>query len=197
MHSTSHSSTLKLPDVVAGKFTFQLSSEDQRCAFPDKIVVGQSDNESVGHAVLKCLGWLLFYRDRLQIETDIQNDSVPYVPDLVELGYDMRPKLWVECGECSVQKLQKIAVKCPEAEIWILKRCPEEAVALQDAMRKDSLRRGRYHLIGFNPEMVDELIELTQSRNALHWCGGGFNPHQLQFAYNDVWVDATFDVFHY
>ena len=25
----------------------------------------------------------------------------------------------VECGECSISKLHKLAVKCPEAEIWI------------------------------------------------------------------------------
>lgn len=179
---------------MPGKYTFQLASEERQRDFPHKLIIGQGNNESVRHVVLKFLGWLLFYRERFYVETDVQNDSIPYVPDLVELGYDMRPRLWIECGECSLQKLQKLAVKCPEAEIWVLKRSPEEVASLLQSMRKESFRRGRYHLIGFDPEMVDELIELMQPRNSLHWFRGGFDPPQLQFTFNDIWFDTEFGV---
>ena len=37
--------------------------------------------------------------------------TLAYVPDVVQLDYELRPKLWVECGECTVQKLDRLAVK--------------------------------------------------------------------------------------
>ena len=182
---------------MANKFTFQLTSDDRRRPFPHKIIVGQGVNESVRHVALKFLGWVLFYRERLRIETDVQNDAIPFVPDLVELGYDMRPLLWVECGDCSTAKLHKIAVKCPEAQVWALKRSPEEADALAKAMAKDELRRDRYGVIGFDPEMFDEVCGLIRERNTFHWFRGDFDPAEMQFELNGLWFDATFAVFRY
>ncbi len=182
---------------MANKYTFQLTSDDRRRPFPHKIIVGQGVNESVRHVALKFLGWVLFYRDRLQIETDVQNDSIPFVPDLVEIGYDMRPLLWVECGDCTTSKLHKIAVKCPEAEIWALKRSAPEAEALLQSMEKDELRRGRYGIVAFDPEMFAEVCGLITERNTFHWFRGAFDPAQMQFELNGLWFDSPFTVYRY
>ena len=182
---------------MASKFTFQLTSDDRRRPFPHKIIVGQGVNESVRHVALKFLGWALFYRERLRIETDVQNESIPFVPDLVELGYDMRPLLWVECGDCTTSKLHKIAVKCPEAEIWALKRSPEEAGALLQAMEKDGLRRGRYGIVAFDPEMFSEFCGLVRERSTFHWFRGSLDPAAMQFELNGLWFDTTFGVLKY
>lgn len=183
--------------AVANKFTFQLTSDDRKRPFPHKIIIGQDVNESVRHVALKLLAWLLFYRERLQIETPVPDDSIPYKPDLVELGYDLRPLLWVECGDCSTAKLNKLAVKCPGAELWVVKRSPAEARQLLQLMEKEEFRRGRYGLVGLDPDMFQEVCGLVADRNTIHWYRGGTESQAMQFDLNGLWFDTTFEVFRF
>ncbi len=183
-----------LPAVLAAKFTFQCTSDDRRRPLPHKILFGLGVNETGRHIVLKFLAWVLFYRERLMIETDVQNDSIPFIPDLCQLGYDMRPMLWVECGDCSVAKLHKLAVKCPEAELWVVKRSRAEVDHLMKVMAKEDLRRNRYGLLSLDPDVVDELIGLLQERNTFHLFRADFEERHLQFEFNSLWFDTTFEL---
>ncbi len=183
-----------LSPVLAAKFTFQCTSDDRRRPFPHKILFGLGVQETPRQVVLKFIAWILFFRDRLMIETDVQNDSIPFVPDLCQLGYDMRPALWVECGDCSIGKLHKLAVKCPEAELWVVKRSPAEAETLLKAMKKEDLRRDRYGVIALDPEMVDELTSLLKERNGFHLFRADFEEKSLQFEFNELWFEATFAI---
>lgn len=179
---------------MANKFTFQLTSDDRKRPLPHKILIGQDVNESVRHVTLKLLAWLLFYRERLQIETAVPDDSIPYRPDLVELGYDLRPRLWVECGDCSTAKLDKLSVKCPGAELWVVKRSPAEARQLLQLMEKEEFRRGRYGVVGLDPDMFQEVCGLVGDRNAVHWYQGGLERQAMQFDFNGLWFDTVFQV---
>ncbi len=182
---------------LANKFTFTLTSDDRRRPLPHKIIIGLGINESVRHVAMKFLGWILFFRDRLSIDTDLENDAIPFVPDIVELGYDMRPVLWVECGECSMAKLHKIAVKCPEARIWVLRESVDAAQALLKAMKKEEFRRDRYSVIALDPEFFEEVCGLVRERNAFHLFRADFDDRVLQCELNQLWFDTTFEVFHY
>lgn len=144
--------------------------------------------------MLKFVSWMLFFRERLTVDTDLQNDSIPFVPDLCELGYDLRPLLWVECGDSGVAKLHKLASKCPDAALWIVKRSRDEADQLLRLMAKEKLRRDRYHLLALDPDVVNELSGLLRERNTAHWHRGGFEPAEMQFVFNDVWIETTFEV---
>lgn len=182
---------------MANKFTFTLTSDDRRRPLPHKIIIGLGINESVRHVAMKFLGWILFFRDRLSIDTDLENDAIPFVPDIVELGYDMRPVLWVECGECSMAKLHKIAVKCPEARIWVLRESVDAAQALLKAMKKEEFRRDRYSVIALDPEFFEEVCGLVRERNAFTLFRADFEERVLQCELNQLWFDTTFEVFHY
>jgi uncharacterized protein YaeQ len=179
---------------MSGKYSFDLKSEERRRALPGKIIVGQKENEGVKHVMLKFIAYLIFYRERLQIEPRLPDDTIPFEPDVIQLDYSLRPALWVECGECSVSKLHKLAVKAPEAEIWVIKRAPADAENLYRAMEKEELRRNRYGLIALDPTMFDEMCGLLASRNQLTWFSGEFDPPQLQFDFNGLWFDSTFTV---
>ena len=182
---------------MANKFTFTLTSDDRKRPLPHKIIIGLGVNESTRHVALKFLGWILFFRDRLSIDTDVQNDAIPFVPNLVELGYDMRPLLWVECGDCSTAKLHKIAVKCPEAQIWVLKRSTDEAQALLKTMAKEEFRKGRYGIIAFDTDFFSEVCELLLERNTFHWFRGDIEAGTMQFELNQLWFDTQFEVFRF
>lgn len=177
---------------MSGKYSFRLASQDRRRDLPGKVIIGQQSNETTTHVMLKLLAYLLFYRERLQIEINLHQDNIPFTPDLVQLDYELRPRLWVECGECSVNKLDKLAVKVPEAEIWVIKRSQSEAEHLLKAMAKEELRRDRYSLIGLDAAMFNEMCGLLATRNELLWVRGEFDPPNLQFDFNGLWFDAPF-----
>jgi len=182
---------------MSAKYTFQLESRDGRRALPQKIIVGRQDTETILPVALKFLASVIFFRERIQLEANLRMDSIPFVPDLMQLDYELRPRLWVECGECGVGKLHKVAVKLPEAEIWIMKRSPEAAKHLFEAMKKEELRRNRYHILGLDAEMTAEFCKLIKPRNELLWVRGDFEPPHLEFDFNGLWFDAQFTVLEY
>jgi hypothetical protein len=179
---------------LSAKHTFNLQSRDKQRALPRRIIIGQQASETVDHVLLKLLAYVLFYRPRLQLEMDLDRDSLPFVPDLVELDYELRPKFWVECGECSMNKLHKLAVKLPDSEFWIVKSSESAAHELRDAMEKEEFRRDRYGMVGLDGQMFAEVCGLLRGRNELFWVEGGFDPPRMQFDFNGLWFDAPFTV---
>lgn len=177
-----------------GKYAFDLKSEERRRPLPRKIVVGQEEMETEKHVLLKMLGFVLFYREQIQIEPRLHDDNIPFRPDVIAYDYTLRPTLWVECGECSVAKLDRLAVKVPDAEIWVVKRSIDEAESLRRAMAKGELRTNRYGIVALDHGMFDEMAGLLGQRNHLTWYAGGFDPPQMQFEFNGLWFDAAFEV---
>jgi hypothetical protein len=146
---------------------------------------------------LKLIGYLLFFRERIQLETRVPNDSIIFVPDLVQLDYELRPRLWVECGECNIPKLNKLAVKAPEAEIWLIKKSIAAAEETLHAMLKEELRKDRYNLIGLGSEEFQEMCNLIHSRNELFWHKADFEDGEMQFDLNGLWFELPFKVFRF
>lgn len=179
------------------KYSFNLSSDDPARKLPGKIIIAQSDTETTIHVGLKLLGYIFFYRERLQLETRLPHDSIPFVPDLSEMDYELRPILWVECGECSIAKLEKLAVKAPEAQIWILKRSRSAADELLKTMAKQEFRKGRYHVIGLEEQVFAEMVGLIQSRNELYWLKADEEIGEMQFELNGLWFELPLQVQHF
>jgi uncharacterized protein YaeQ len=177
---------------MTGKFSFTVTSEDPRRPLPRKLIFGCQETETTRHILLKLLALFLFHRDRLFVERRLEDDNIPFRPDLVELDYQLRPRLWVECGECSVQKLDKLAVKVPEAELWVVKRSLAEVHELMQAMRKHRLRENRYRFVAFDHAMFDELRSHLRTRNEILWVRGSLEPPLMQFDFNGLWFEMDF-----
>ena len=182
---------------MSGKFRFNLQSEKRQHALPHKVIIGCQDTETARHVLLKLFGFLLFHRDRLLIEPRLDDDNIPFRPDLVELDYQLRPRLWVECGECSVQKLDKLAVKVPEAQIWVVKCSVLEVEELMEAMWKARLRRDRYNLLALDQTTFDEVQALLGTRNEVFWVNGSLDPPSMQFDFNGLWFEMDCQVFRF
>jgi hypothetical protein len=174
------------------RFTFQLEASDARKALPHKLLLVQGRDESRAIVLLRLLGYLLFFRERLQISADLHDDNIVFVPDLVQLDYQLRPVLWVECGDPKIDRLNRLAVKAPEAELWILRPSSVDAENLHRAMVRAGLRRNRYRIIGFDAAWFEELLGLLGPRNRVFWVAGTFDPPQVQFEFNGLWFDAEF-----
>ena len=179
---------------MSGKYTFQFTSDDGRRNFPGKMIFGRADSETIAHVVLKMVAYLYFFRERIQVETRLPDANIPFIPDLAQLDYELRPKLWVECGECSIAKLHKLAVKAPEAEIWVIKRSYSAAEELLRGMAREELRRQRYNVIGLDSEIFQEMCGLIHSRNTVYWLKGTFEPGEMQFDLNGLWFELPFRI---
>lgn len=191
---------------MSSKYSFTLRSEDRRRPLPSKLIIGRQELETVQHVILKLLAYCYFFRERLQIQPDLANDNIPFVPDLAQLDYELRPVLWIECADCGVNKLNKLAVKVPEAEIWVIKPSLTAAHELLRAMGRDELRRDRYHLLAFDQAGFEELANLLASRNHLSWFKTTSEPPntpgadnippenepELHFDFNDLWFQLPF-----
>lgn len=177
---------------MSSRYAFNLSGDDRRCPLPPKLLLQQGPTESLTHILLKLFGYLLFYRERLLVEPHLDDDYLPFRPDLVQLDYEGRMVLWVECGECAVAKLDRLAVKAPYGEIWAVKRSPDDARDLARRMAREGLRTGRYGIVGLDPDMLDEVARETGPRNDVRWYRGTFDPAQMQFEFNGLWYEAEF-----
>jgi hypothetical protein len=93
-----------------------------------------------------------------------------------------------------VAKLDKLSVKCPEAEIWVVKASGEEALALLRMMQREEFRTGRYGIVALDPDMVMEAEGLVRERNTFHWYRGELDQKRMQFDLNGLWFDHAFDV---
>jgi len=196
---------------MTGKYSFTLRTEDRRRPLPSKIIIGRQDTETIYHVGLKLLAYCYFFRDRLQIEPDLKNDNIPFVPDLAQLDYELRPALWIECGECGVNKLNKLAVKVPEAQIWVIKRSVTAAHELLRAMGRDELRRNRYHLLAFDQTVFEEFSALMTGRNQLLWYKTTVEPigspwsdnvapdneSEMHFDFNGLWFQMPFHLLNF
>jgi uncharacterized protein YaeQ len=180
---------------MSGRYGFTLTNRDRRRDLPPRLIIGREHTETEAHVLLKLMAFVLFHRERVQVEPRLPDESIGFEPDIVQLDYTLRPTLWVECGECSVRKLDKLAVKVPEAELWVVKKSDAEAEHLLRLMQKEDLRRDRYGIVALDTEMFTEMSRLLGERNELLWVSGEFDPPQLQFDFNGLWFDTAFRVY--
>jgi uncharacterized protein YaeQ len=179
---------------VSARYAFSFVSQEARRPLPSRLIIAQHETETIVHVGLKFLAHLYFARERLQPETNLHDDSIPFIPDLVQLDYELRPALWVECGECAVAKLDKLAVKAPEAELWIVKKSPADADLLARSMEREGLRRNRYSMLILDPEGFQEVCDALRPRNEVTWFGVPPDAAVMQFELNELWYELPFEV---
>ncbi len=179
---------------MSRRYRFDLTSDDPRMRLPEKVMVGMKSGETEAHVLLKGIGFAICYRDRMEIEKKIPRDDVLFVPDLVQFDYRLEVAFWGECGDCSVDKLNKLAVKAPEAEIWVLKKSKNEADDLLVKMRKAGLRKGRYKVASFNVDDFMEILQLQKPKNSLYLCQMDWEMRQLQMEFNRLWFDIQLNL---
>ncbi len=177
------------------RYRFSLESEDSRHRrLPDKLIVGRRYEETEVPILLRVLGFLVFFRDGLQLQVNLRQETIPFMPDLVQLDYALVPRFWAECGECSLKKLDKLRAKLPRAELWILRGSFEEAELLRADIAKANLRRGRFNILGFDSEMIEEMSRLLEGNNHIHWVGDVSEIAHVQFDMNGLWFDFPYKV---
>ena len=179
--------------AISTKLTFALGSDEKSRKLPSKIVVSQSQNEKLDHVLLKALAIVIFHSDRLRLDVDVELPRVPFVPDLITLALDGRPELWIECGEVSLHKLEKLTLKLGDADIWIVKKNAGEVSKTVEQARRNIRRLSRVRLLTFDPGFIPELLALATGSNSLHLVKL-VTGEMMQLVFNDLWFETALKV---
>lgn len=179
---------------MSTKHSFRLTSAIQTHPLPGKVLIARRELLGPVDVLLRLLGLVIFSRDRLQMEPRLLDDNIPYVPDLIQLDYTLQPALWVECGVREINRLDKLAVKVHDAEIWVVLPSYAAVDDLTHQMARHKLRRNRYHLLGLDESMMAELTGLLANSNELTLHHLNLREPNLQFEFNSLWFEADFRV---
>ena len=156
------------------KFTFSIQFDGPGGQLREKMVAAAAGSEVTWHIALKFLGYLLFHQERPRIE---QGVDWHYKPDLVALDPFGPVKLWVDCGNIAVKKIDRVATWVgPDAKFFILRRTRREAEILVANMKGKIKHAGRVSLIWFDDGFVDQLAKVLDSVNR---CSGSQADDQL------------------
>ncbi len=179
---------------MSERLVFNLASMHARTSLRPKLIMVRRETETRTHLLLKLFGYLLFQRERLEIEPHLDDPFMPFVPDLMQTDYQGRIALWVECGDCPVSKLDRLAVKAPYAEIWVVRRSAAAADELLRRMETEGLRRSRYGVVGLDEAMLSEVESLCQARNEIAWHCASWQDGRMEFEFNGLWFEGGFSV---
>lgn len=127
-----------------------------------KLVLHAAPSEVAWHIALKLLGYLLFMEYAPRIEEGI---GWHYKPDLVSLNDQGALRLWVDCGNIAVRKIERVAQKVgPDVPFIILRRTARDAQLLAQSLGRMRYP-GRVRLLAFENGMVDALAAHLDTTN--------------------------------
>ncbi len=99
-------------DVTLNHTAQQVWGHEQR------LYLRKRAGESRRHVAMKLLSWLYWYMPGLEIERSVGQH---YKPDLVALGADGRPIVWVDCGTTKRTKIGRMIAANPDCRFGIVK----------------------------------------------------------------------------
>lgn len=129
-----------------------------------KLVLELRENEGMRHLVLKILAMALYFDRKLQVEPSM-DDEERFEPDLLLRSDDYRPLLWVECGQCRVQKLDKVTFRHYDAKVIMMKATEREARDIATRCKGEVRRIQAIEFVGFDPGFVEAVGETLTGRN--------------------------------
>ena len=105
------------------------------------VLVGQ-DNQTTELLALKLAAFVLFFKLNPSVDISSKNPAMAgqeFKPDLVALDEGGQIQLWVECGNVTTHKLDKLIRRYRNARIVALKARPREAENLRRALAKNEI----------------------------------------------------------
>lgn len=183
-------------------FTFQVELQQNYVTKTRrKIVLGRTEYESDEHVLLKFMAWCLFWHPRLAIEKKAVDER--YEPDLVLENLDGTVRAWIECGRLSIQKLDKLTRRHPDARIYVLLPRPKDARLMIRQVQKKVDRSSHIRLVAFSQDVAAVLLPALTDKNEV-WCNVSWpeavedpveqNAVDLEITINNAYYHAPLSV---
>ncbi len=120
---------------IRREFRVALSDVERAIAEQAQLIVGQQDDESGEHLVLRVLAWCVLHEPGLELHPGV---LAPDGADLLARDLTGRVITWVECGDTTAEKLRRVTRHQRGARVHVV-GCDAEA---RDRLLAD-LQRGQ------------------------------------------------------
>lgn len=145
------------------KFTFDLQAEmPGKPAVKRKMIVVKAEMESREHIAMKLLAYLLFYDPRLIIEKSVE---MHYKPDLVIMGDNGLPELWIDCGQIAVKKVESLAIKLKSSRFIVVKETKREMESFKKVIEHKVDHFASVEYLGFDPGFIAGVAAAFDRKN--------------------------------
>lgn len=147
------------------KFTVSFSLEKEGRTHQEKRVLASHPSEVRWHIALKVLGLLLFADLRPQVEEGV---GWHYKPDLVAFGPLGEVSLWVDCGNISARKVDRVSrwLGSP-GRFFVLERDEGEGRELARVIARKVRHPDRVTVHYFDEGVVDDLAAHLDATNEM------------------------------
>lgn len=141
-----------------------------------KLVLASGPNEPREHIALKLAAYVLFWDLEPIVDASPKHPALlgqEFVPDLLALDIQGQTRLWVECGQTSMNKLIKIVRRFPYARIVVLKAGERDAARMRKDLQAQHDRPERIEVLGWPAASFKQWLEALQEKTEVYGEGGG------------------------
>jgi hypothetical protein len=120
-----------------------------------KVIVAQGPQETFDNLALRLAGYVLFWELEPQMEISPKHpalERVEFHPDFIALDAAGDVALWGECGNVSLNKLDKLTRRYPHARIVVLKPSPADGRKMREDLEASVDRHARVEVLSWRPE---------------------------------------------
>jgi len=173
-------------------YHIDLKSHDPSRIFPQHVEIIRHEWEEAHHLVLRLLAFVVAFEEDMEINGRPLSEDAPYQPAFGKWGLENEPLIWGECEPEDYKRIKKIATKAPGSQILLSVSSEPNATESMAALKRQKLRPGRYRILFFDPDVVQEMSDQLDRRNTFTLIHASLEPPSFQFDFNGLWFDSAF-----
>jgi len=135
-------------------------------------------NETVEHLALKLAAYILFWEFELIVQPSAKHTALlnqEFIPDLMGLNDAGEVKLWVECGQVSMNKLTKLTRRFPYARVVVIKENERESERFRQDLKDQHDHDEKIEVLSWPAQQFKEWMRALQEKTEVFGEGGGLS----------------------
>lgn len=152
-----------------------------------KLVMVSHENETPEHLALKLAAFILFFNSDPIVEISSKHFAIAnqeFKPDLLSLDETGDIRIWIECGNVTTNKMEKLARRIPDARIIVLKEIQREAENLRRILEKNEVKNREHIEIWSFPE--NQFAEWMKAMDESVEVYGEMSEHSFNLVANSI-----------
>ena len=142
------------------KFTFEVVGP--KIPPGEKLILVKDLCELRTHVVMKLLAFMIYYDRDLKVEVSA---DMHYKPDLIIQGEHGVPKMWIDCGQIAMLKVEKLAGKLKRSRFILVKENKRELDVFKKLVEKKIEGSERLEFLSFENGFVESLANSLKRTN--------------------------------
>ncbi len=164
----SDTATPQAPLGTASLAPGTLAPSPRQATVPDlqrRFLLQAAEGELAWHIALKLIAFILWMEHEPQVEMGV---GWHYKPDVVVRDAEGKVRLWGDCGNIAVRKIERVAGWLPQdGVLHILRRGRRDAGQLADSLRGKGRDPSKVRITAFDDGFVDGLAASLDTTNRI------------------------------